>query len=428
MSVRKELEKPTMRSFEKRILSRNYALVLAAACFASLPGLAADFTWADGDLLLGFRQVGGASELVVDLGRATNWNQWAAANPGVATNVTPALFNDAFPGAKNNIFWSAFAANATDHFLWGSKPRIDFQVQSIPWLGRSTLGQSAGLNPIHATGANAVNFASSSNPRALQTANEVVLPLGLPGGYQYEVTVQGRDLYGAHFGYVGFQDGSVGVENNTPADFDAMQQTNRIDFFYIPAVVGQPGKYLGYFDLTSDGVLYFTAAGPNPGLTQVSPANGPTGGGTLITLTGSNFVSGLSVRFADVPASTVNFSNSTLVTVITPPNVSGVADVMLINPDGQWSTLSGAFEYTGGGNPAPPAPTAIITVTGGNVVLVSIGATNGTLQILSSADVTAPVGSWTSVVTNSVGADGLFTNTLPIDPGEAQRYYRLAIP
>jgi hypothetical protein len=163
-------------------------------------------------------------------------------------------------------------------------------------------------------------------------------------------------------------------------------------------------------------------------LTQISPATGPAGGGTLVTLTGSNFVSGLSVRFADVAASAVNFSNSTLVTVTAPPNASGLADVTLINPDGQWSTLSGGFTYTGGSNPPPSAPSVSLSVAAGNLVLVSVGATNGTFQILSSADAAAPVSTWTSVVTNSVGPDGLFTNTLPFAPGEAQRYYRLVIP
>jgi hypothetical protein len=419
-----------MRSFVNHSLSRNYVLILAAASFASFHGVAANFTWADGELLLGFRQSGGTSELVVDLGKATNWNQWAASHAGVTTNLTPALFKAAFPSSANNIFWSSFAANATpDHTLWASKPRIDFDVQSSPWLGRTTLGQSAGLNPIHGTGANALSFAASANPRALQTANEVVLPLGISGGYQYQVSVQNRDLYGAHFGYGGFQDGSVGVENNTPEGFDNGQGTNRLDLYFLPAVSGQPGKYLGYFDLISNGSLYFTAAGPHPGLASVSPATGPTTGGTLVTMTGSNLVDGLSVRFAGVPASTVNFSNPTLVTVITPTNLAGLAEVMVINPDGQWSKLGTGFAYVGGSNPPPPPPTfSFTTLSGGNLVVVSAGATNATLNVKTSTDLTAPVAAWTTISTNSVGPDGLVTNTFPIVPGEAQRFYRTAIP
>jgi len=413
----------------KSFLHRCVGASMAMAALWSLSGSAANFQWADGDLLLGFRQVGGASELIFDLGRATNWNQWVATHPGVTTNVTPTLFSTAFSSSLSNIFWAAFAANATaDHNLWASKPRIDFQVQSGAWTGRTPLGQAAGLNPIHSTGANALSYAASSSPRAVQTGAEVVLPLGLNGGYQYEVTVNNRDLYGAHFGYVGFSDGSVGVENNTPGDFDLVQETNRLDFYYIPSVSGQAGKFLGYFDLVSGGTVYFTAAAATPALTTAIPASGPTTGGTLVTLTGSNFVNGLTVRFSDAVASTVNFSNSTLVTVVSPPNSSGTANIMLINPDGQSATLLNGFSYNGG-NPPPPAPTfKSIVQSGSSIVLVSSGATNKTSHVLSSTDPTAPVSSWASVATNSVGPDGLFTNVLPVAPGDHQRFYRLAIP
>jgi hypothetical protein len=186
---------------------------------------------------------------------------------------------------------------------------------------------------------------------------------------------------------------------------------------------------MGYFDLVSGGTVYFTAATLKPGLTGVSPGNGPTAGGTLVTLTGSNFVSGLTVRFAGVPAQTVNFSNSTLVTASTPANAAGSVDVTLINPDGQWTTLANGFSYSGGGNPPPTAPTLrSIALVGGSIVLVSSGATNGISRLFSSTDLTAAITSWTSLATNNVGSDGLFTNTLPLAPGEAQRFYRLAIP
>ena len=415
-----------IKFFSRRLIGMS----LGVTVLGSVSSFAASFQWADGDLLLGFRQVGGASELILDLGRATNWNQWATTHPGVTTNVTPALFTNAFSSSFSNIFWSAFAANATaDHNIWATKPRVDVQLQSTPWIGRTSLGQAAGLNPIHATGANALSYSASSIPRAVQTGAEVILPLGLNGGYQYEVTVNNRDLYGAHFGYVGFSDGSVGVENNTPGDFDLVQVTNRLDFYYIPAVSDQGGKFLGYFDLVSGGTVFFTAATAPPGLSAAAPSTGPTAGGTLVTLTGSNFANGLTVRFSDSIAPTVNFSNSTLISVVAPPNNSGTANIMVINPDGQSAILANGFTYTGGSNPPPPAPTfKSIVQSGSSIVLVSSGATNRISQVLSSTDPAASVSSWASVATNAVGPDGLFTNVLSIATGDHQRFYRLAIP
>ena len=44
-----------------------------------------------------------------------------------------------------------------------------------------------------------------------------------------------------------------------------------------------------------------TPSTPSPTLTSVSPASGPTAGGTTVTLTGTNFVSGATVRVGGSP-------------------------------------------------------------------------------------------------------------------------------
>jgi hypothetical protein len=78
---------------------------------------------------------------------------------------------------------------------------------------------------------------------------------------------------------------------------------------------------------------------------------------------------------------------------------------------------------------SPPAPRiASVVKSGNNLVMVTVGATNGTYWLLSSTNVTLPRTNWTSLSTNAVGADGLFTNTIAITPGEPQRFYLLIIP
>ena len=91
----------------------------------------------------------------------------------------------------------------------------------------------------------------------------------------------------------------------------------------------------------------FTYVG-GPGLTSVSPTSGPTAGGTTITITGSGFVSGATVRVNGVAATGVTFVSATQLRANTPAAAAGTYAVQVTNPDGQAGTLSGAYTYRGG--------------------------------------------------------------------------------
>ena len=58
---------------------------------------------------------------------------------------------------------------------------------------------------------------------------------------------------------------------------------------------------------TRAGGVHLHGASTTPTLTSVSPTSGPTAGGTTITLTGTNFVSGATVRVGGVAATNVTF-------------------------------------------------------------------------------------------------------------------------
>src|SRR6185503_380715 len=99
----------------------------------------------------------------------------------------------------------------------------------------------------------------------------------------------------------------------------------------------------------------YTAPVPAPTLTAVSPTSGPTAGGTTITLTGTNFVSGATVRVGGTAATNVTFVSATQLTARTPAGTAGARDVQVTNPDGQSATRTGAFTYT--------APSTVPTLT-----------------------------------------------------------------
>ena len=143
-------------------------------------------------------------------------------------------------------------------------------------------------------------------------------------------------------------------------------------------------------------------------------------------MVGSNFINGCTVTFGGVGATSVTFSNATLVTAFSPPHAPGTVDVVLTDPDTQVATKAASFTYV-----LPPAAarfTSGKTVNGTNLVLISSGATNGTSWLLTSTNVALAKASWTPLATNPVGANGLATNTVPIKATERARFYMLSIP
>jgi hypothetical protein len=176
---------------------------------------------------------------------------------------------------------------------------------------------------------------------------------------------------------------------------------------------------------TLSGAFTYQAAPPT--VTSISPTNGLVTGGAVVTISGSNFVSGLTVEFGGILSPTITFINTNTVTAVTPADVAGAVAVEVINPDGQSFTLSGAFLYQAVPPPPPPIVSSI-TLSGANLVIVSSGATNGTCLVLTTTDLAAAITNWTVLATNTVDGSGLFTNTIPLDRNESQGYFILAIP
>ncbi len=76
-------------------------------------------------------------------------------------------------------------------------------------------------------------------------------------------------------------------------------------------------------------------------VSSIAPGSGPAGGGTGVTVTGSNFAVGATLRIGGVPAVSVSLVNSTRMTASTPPLSPGTLnDVTATNPGGASGTLA----------------------------------------------------------------------------------------
>ncbi len=178
----------------------------------------------------------------------------------------------------------------------------------------------------------------------------------------------------------------------------------------------------------------FTYTASAPALTSVSPTSGPTAGGTTITLTGTNFVSGATVRVGGTAATNVTFVSATQLTARTPAGTAGARDVQVTNPDGQSATRTGGFSYTASApaltsvspTSGPTAGGTTITLAGSNFVsgaTVRVGGTAATnVTFVSATQLTARTPAGTAgardvQVTNPDGQSatrtGGFTYTAP---------------
>lgn len=135
------------------------------------------------------------------------------------------------------------------------------------------------------------------------------------------------------------------------------------------------------------------AAAPTIG--NLTPGLGSRGGGTLLTISGSNFAAGATVTVGGAPATGVSVVTASSITATTPAGTPGPALVVVTNTDGQSATLSGAFSY----QEWPPTVASVVANSG-----TSLGGTTVTINGTNFvAGATASFGGTTATSTTFVG-------------------------
>ncbi|MBQ1114866.1 IPT/TIG domain-containing protein [Streptomyces anulatus] len=161
----------------------------------------------------------------------------------------------------------------------------------------------------------------------------------------------------------------------------------------------------------SNSVTFTYVVAQVPVITGVAPSNGPTSGGTSVTLTGTGFTGATTVTFAGVPATSFMVNSATQITAVTPAGSAGAAVVTVTTPGGT-SAPNAFFFYAAPPvlNAAAPAqgPTAggvVVTLTGTNLLnagTVRFGGTNAiSFTVVSATQITAtaPPGVGSSPIT-----------------------------
>ncbi len=209
---------------------------------------------------------------------------------------------------------------------------------------------------------NATTPAGLAGPATVRVANPDGQSVDLPGGFTYGnptptvVSVSPAsgpvgggtsvDIVGS-----GFTSGSTVSFGGTMASTMGVVHGAWITAITAPAAspgpadvaVTNPGPLTG----TLTGGYAFTA--PAPTVTAVSPSSGLSSGGTSVTITGTGFYVGATVRFGTATAGTVSVVSGSMITAVTPSLPGGgVVSVSVTNTDGQAGALAGGFTYLGG--------------------------------------------------------------------------------
>lgn len=151
----------------------------------------------------------------------------------------------------------------------------------------------------------------------------------------------------------------------------------------------------------------FYYQGPAPTITSISPTRGPMAGGTVVTISGTNFVAGATVTFDGLAQAGVTVVDANTITLTTVAGAQGPANVVVTNTDLTRVTSSNGYIFEG---PAPtvtgisPASGALaggtlVTITGSNfvagaeVAFDGVAATGVTVVDPGTITATTPAGS-----------------------------------
>ncbi|MBI0378598.1 IPT/TIG domain-containing protein [Streptomyces albiflaviniger] len=327
-----------------------------------------------------------------------------------------------------------------------------------PASGPATGGTTVTLTGTNLLGTTAVRFgAVNATSFTVVSATQItaVAPAG-SGTVQVTVTTPGGTSNGVSYAYVAVVapvlssvspgQGPVGGGNTVTLSGSGLTGVTAVRFGSTPALsftvvsatqttaVAPPGA-AGPVQITvtgpggtSNGVTYFYVGVPT--LTGASPAQGPTAGGTTVTLTGTNLLGATAVRFGAVNATSFTVVSATQITAVAPSGSSTV-QITVVTPGGTSNGVSYTYVPTPALTSLSPTQGPLdagttVTLFGSGLTATSsvvFGSTPASFTVVSDTWVTAiapsgpagpvnvqvstPGGSSNSLVYTRVGPPGI---------------------
>jgi hypothetical protein len=248
------------------------------SAFVVMAGSAqAQFTYNSGDVLVCFRNVASPTyDLIVDAGPVSTFTNMAIGSKKAITYSASQLAKV----GTNNVAWSVCAAHynyPVSDDTWLTKPRASLNTPTSPFNTGTPSRMSSLALDIDSGGLG--NDATYISDTVINTATVVA---ETEAGHETLADVTGDCYYywvglptsngstPANFG----GDAPGVVEQTTPANFSTSGQPVRADFYQLLSRSGTanntPGKYLGYFEFSTNGVMTYNAGPPCPAIKAVT--------------------------------------------------------------------------------------------------------------------------------------------------------------
>jgi len=236
---------------------------MAAAALCETAALAQTFIYNPGDLLVAFGKTGSGSDLIVDLGSASSYQNAAGSASFNISGIDSTLLTSVF-GNTDGIYWTIFGYVGTTgsplgplNTLFVSDPRADITIQNLVRHSLTSGGQGQVTSYIGAIADGATSgFATVLQNQVVELSSSLNV-----GGDPVSFTVGVNDFSGnsGNFGGTWIWD----VRNTTPSGFAASSTPEVSDFFQQNPGTANTGSYLGNFELNNNGTLTFNPV-PEP--------------------------------------------------------------------------------------------------------------------------------------------------------------------
>ncbi|WP_433573544.1 IPT/TIG domain-containing protein [Streptomyces sp. CA-251247] len=159
-----------------------------------------------------------------------------------------------------------------------------------------------------------------------------------------------------------------------------------------------------------------------PTISTINPSQGPTTGGTTVTLTGTGMTGSTAVRFGTTNATSFTVVSATQISAVSPPRAAGAAAVIVVHPTGNSNSVT--FTYvvaqvpvvTGvapSNGPASGGTSVTLTGTGftgaTTVTFAGVPATSFTVNSATQITAVTPAGSAGAAVVTVTTPGGVST-------------------
>ena len=284
---------------------------------------------------------------------------YQGSSPPTVTSVSPSA-GPLAGGTSVTVTGANFTGATAVKF--GGSTAMTFKVNSSSSITATSPAGSGTVDVTVATpgGTSSTSAADQFSYIAAPTVTSVS-PASGPAGGGTSVSVTGANFTGA----TAVTFGATAASSFTVNSASSITTTSPAGSNEVDLIVTTPGGSSA--TSAADQFTYIAA----PTVTSVSPASGPAGGGTSVSVTGANFTGATAVKFGGSAATTLTVNSTSSITA-TSPSGNGTVDVTVTTPGGTSATSAAdQFSYIAAPTVISVSPSAgplaggtSVTVTG----------------------------------------------------------------